>query len=117
MGYRSDVALAVKKQDFVKLKEEIDKIRDAEERDYISTFLTKDPLITERSIDNKVYIILQWQNIKWYDDYPEIIFLNDFLKDKQYDLLIIGEAIGDIEVHYGTDDYILSVDWKIVIRD
>jgi hypothetical protein len=93
MGYRSDVYLAVK-------KEEVEMIEHS--RPVIGKFLAEADKIDVR--DDKVYY--EFHNVKWYANiYPEIILLMEWLQelddvysyDQPYQFARIGEDYEDIE--------------------
>jgi hypothetical protein len=93
MGYRSDVYLAVK-------KEEVESIEHS--RPIIGKFLSEASVIDVR--DDKVYY--EFHHIKWYEhDYAEIILLMAWLQEfddvygweQPYQFVRIGEEYEDIE--------------------
>jgi hypothetical protein len=93
MGYRSDVYLAVK-------KEEVEMIEHS--RPVIGKFLAEADKIDVR--DDKVYYEIH--NVKWYANiYPEIILLMAWLQElddvytyeQPYQFVRIGEDYEDIE--------------------
>ena len=97
MGYRSDVYLAVK-------KEEIEKVDHA--HTLIGKLLSEADTIDVR--DDKVYY--EFHDVKWYDGYEDISALMDFLAELDeacddflapYQFVRIGEEYEDIE-HLGS---------------
>ena len=62
MGYYSDVAIAVQKKDYIKLKQAISSLCSAAD-------LIEAAQKTEIQIDKEKYVVLKWQSIKWYNDF------------------------------------------------
>lgn len=106
MGYRSDVAIAIKLSDKEKFEAAI--------ADYDNKIKLENKFAyTVRDLLNDAddyyygakedYIIIYWNNIKWYDDFAEIIFFNKAMTEDygiKRDLLRVGEETGDIEEDY-----------------
>lgn len=100
MGYRSEVALATRKQDFKILKNL------AKENQIVLDFIDEADIKADDDI-----VILHWDWVKWYSDYPEIKAIDKFLdklreKDAPYKFIRIGESAEDVEVdiNYGNED-------------
>jgi len=100
MGYRSEVALATRKQDFKILKNL------AKENQIVLDFIDEADIKADDDI-----VILHWDWVKWYSDYPEIKAIDKFLdelreKDAPYKFIRIGESVEDVEVdiNYGNED-------------
>jgi hypothetical protein len=94
MGYRSDVYLAVK-------KEEVEKVDHA--HTLIGKLLSQAGTIDVR--DDKIYY--EFHNVKWYDGYEDIAALMDWLAELDetcedflapYQFVRIGEEYEDIEL-------------------
>lgn len=110
MGYRSDVRIRLTKKDYEKMLEEYDK-EILSEVGY-NIFNDKDIFkelpkyeICEKTDDGDDVIKLKdcvyfgWDSIKWYENYTEIDFIIEFIKEcEQYAFCRIGESgEGDIE--------------------
>ena len=100
MGYRSEVALATRKQDF-KISKNL-----AKETQIVLDFIDEADIKADDDI-----VILHWDFVKWYSDYPEIKTIDKFLdelreKDAPYKFIRIGESVEDIQVdiNYGDED-------------
>ncbi len=100
MGYRSEVALATRKQDFKILKNL------AKENQIVLDFIDEADIKADDDI-----VILHWDWVKWYSDYPEIKAIDKFLdelreKNAPYKFIRIGESVEDVEVdiNYGNED-------------
>ena len=104
MGYRSQVAVVIKTADNDKFAEAIN---DWDERYnlkgcYSVKHLIKCADVDEKSKDGE-YRIISWDDIKWYSDikgFKDVDFfehLDDY--DIEYDLIRIGEEMGDYEVN------------------
>jgi hypothetical protein len=84
MGYRSDVVLAVKKQ-YYDL---------ALENPLLKEVLVKWSGSTNSSGD---WIVVQWNWVKWYENYPEIEAFNDWLNHIE-ELDAVASKVQDTEV-------------------
>ena len=102
MGYRSEVALTLGKDDMIRLFAEAKLAKDG-----ISEFLECAKLIKH----NNEYITLYWDWVKWYDGYDEVDFVTHFYKklrdeDKDYAFKRIGEDNEDYESEFGEDYHV-----------
>ena len=114
MGYRSQVKSVVYQTNdkFVKFANDyVDEIEYLTQEFYIS-YGTKG--------DYKV-LYIDFDEIKWYDSFPEVIAWKAFLaKAKEeglhYEFVRLGEDDSDVEIDYGTNDsenYILELERHI----
>lgn len=92
MGYRSDVALCIKKEDFEVLKEKTK----ATEYDIL------DSASTIRFDDEDGVVAIFWGYIKWYPEYEDVAVVENFIDelydaDKPFTFIRIGEERDDIE--------------------
>lgn len=95
MGYRSQVAIAIREEDYELIKEE-----KKENKDFIE--------LLEMGSEDCSYrkngiIVLTWNDIKWYDSFSEIEDMEDFMyklddKEAPYKFIRIGEDYEDIEI-------------------
>ena len=91
MGYRSDVAITMRKEDYELLKE-----FDKENKNLID-------LLESATIREKAGAVsLYWEWLKWYDSFSEVEAIEEFLgklsdEDKPYKFIRIGEEWDDIE--------------------
>ena len=94
MGYRSDVAVALSKNGAAHLKSKLASMTDNDKR-----FLFDHPDCHE--VDDETGAELwRWNYIKWYEEYPEVDAVTDFLNElEEEDFLFIrvGESYDDIE--------------------
>lgn len=110
MGYYSDVAIAVQKKDYIKLKQAISSLCSAAD-------LIEAAQKTEIQIDKEKYVVLKWQSIKWYNDFEEISLIEKFLKKiPHHDFIRIGEEMDDIEEYQVTYHYLIEVQRDISIN-
>lgn len=117
MGYYSDVAIAVQKKDYFKLKQEISSLFSDSELKNKSLNLIEAAQKTEIQIDKEKYVVLKWQSIKWFNDFEEISFIEKFLKKiPHHDFIRIGEEMDDIEEYQGTHHYLIEVQRDISIN-
>ena len=111
MGYRSDVAIAIPKETYKELLISAQDIIDEQLRNSVFNLLTNicKQKIIEKDSD---YMVLLYEGIKWYGD--DVKFLESNLVGKSYDMIIIGEDYDDIEIYYGTDEYLIELERKII---
>lgn len=101
MGYRSDVALVLTKQGVDALKNEISKLDiNSEERKCVAEFLANpDKHIADPSDGSELWY---WEDIKWYSDYLDVAFLENFMLEKvneeDFRFIRIGEDYEDAAV-------------------
>lgn len=103
MGYYSKVAVALRKADFADLQKSYDVFcrANAGNPEVTSDLFTD--CIKRTASDGRV--VLYWSGIKWYDDYPEVKFFMDFIRDLDHmDFLRCGEEPDDIE-EIGNSEY------------
>lgn len=98
MGYRSDIAISMRKEDFELLKE-----FDKENRNLVEL------LGVAEVKESRGAVVIKWDSLKWYPDFPEVQAIEEFLgklsdEDKPYRFIRIGEAIDDTEVEYNYGD-------------
>lgn len=113
MGYRSDIAIAMQKEVYKELLKNANDISDEKLRIVVLNLLTKKCAKKKEMPNNFDYIVLYYENIKWYG--ADVEFLERKLKGKSYDMIIIGEDYNDIKVHYGTDEYLIDLERRIVV--
>ena len=75
MGYRSEVVLAVSKQAMPHFLAVLAKMPEA------CTMVFKDHDKLEKDYDGKGTMLVAWDGIKWYDSYPEIRAIEEFLEE------------------------------------
>ena len=112
MGYRSDIRIRLTKEDFNKLVEEFDKELIQTKKLELNLFEHLD--IYKKEEDYEYYtqdenhewithkencVYFGWDCVKWYDDYEDVEFINNFIFNcKQYAFIKIGESSkGDID--------------------
>lgn len=97
MGYRSDIGLVLTKKANTKLEKKIkclsanDAVRDG----LVWLFETNNV----RRFERENCVLYYWQNLKWYGEFEEIKFIDDFLESirgNEYHFVRIGEENGDI---------------------
>ena len=94
MGYRSEVAISMRKEDFELLKE-----FDKENKNLME--------LLEVAEIKKSWgvVVVKWDSLKWYPEFLEIQAIEEFLgklsdEDKPYKFIRIGEYADDTEVEY-----------------
>lgn len=121
MGYRSDVAIAMKKSDYdvmlqraKELEENSEDVCDFIEEGYKQA-IPNDKHQPENPDD---FVYLFWEWVKWYtrdpEYFPEVTFIDDFLSEiDEYDFVRIGEEEDDTETIYNSGSYLISVERSI----
>ena len=103
MGYRSDVALGLRKVDFEEMMKKVELIEKQDVKKEVLSLIEEGKKNVKQSYDS--FVILYWESIKWYESlYPEIKFIMNFIEDlEEYDYVRIGEDTDDIteELHTG----------------
>ena len=97
MGYRYEVVLVLSKEAREALKEKLNALSKEEKENIESMFSCSD----RRFIHESGAELIHWTWVKWYNSYPEIAFIENFLdncEDEDYYLMRIGEDLGDIEL-------------------
>ena len=87
MGYRSEVAITIHNEAFNNLVEKAK----AENSDAYG--LIKDSSIYKTDKFTTMY----FDSVKWYDDYPDVQFIESFMKCVPYMFKRVGEEYEDIE--------------------
>ena len=113
MGYRSDVAIALASEAIALLKEKLEATKDADKR-YL--FDNPDHHATDNDTGDELF---RWNQVKWYDGYPEVDFVSRFLREldsSSYLFVRVGEQYDDIELcgDYWTNAFGLDVATSIV---
>lgn len=113
MGYKSDVTLAMLRSDFLLLYVKISQIGEDEEdfKRNLLNFFADSKIKCYKEYPK--YVVLNWSNINWNGD--EVNFLDNFLVDRKYNMVIIGENDDDIEVKNTAGEYVLEVIKKAVV--
>jgi len=88
MGYYSCCALTLKNEDFNVL---ISKARQEEDED------AKDIITAADIFQTSDYTTLYWNWCKWYPDYPDIKFIEDFMETVPHVFHRMGESDDDYE--------------------
>ena len=110
MGYRSDCRLRTTKEGYEIMKKEIDKYlkkaKKEKEFDYEpkNIFEYCNKIVVENEI-----VTADWNYMKWYDDYTEIMAFNNALgilqeKDIDYQFMRVGENLEDIEERWSVNN-------------
>lgn len=101
MGYRSEVTLTMYEKDYKELLRQAIKERNNDVVDLIkyAGLYRKNDVIT-----------MHWDWVKWYEEYPDIKFVMDFilLNDVHYSFKRVGEETGDIEELSYDDEHDLT---------
>lgn len=97
MGYRSDVAIALRREDMVDLL----KRAEALDRDAFGILLRGEHIMS----DSGRYVVWHQRWIKWYEDYEAIRFIMSIVRGYDcYAFKRIGEDFDDIETENGYSD-------------
>ena len=107
MSYLSKVGIAIYRADFDAIKKSIalndDTIKALWESAEVSVLPSENDrcvnmLAEERCLEPDAYVVLMWDWIKWYEEFPEVSFIMDAMhKLHHYSYIRIGEETGDVE--------------------
>lgn len=107
MGYRSDVKLILTDKGMEMLKAKVPEPTE-EEPDYMA-----EPIYDTIKIGNDKYWLLEWEDVKWYDDWEDYkvpcavsSLMGELRKmDEPFQFMRVGEAYEDVEVEccYGEE--------------
>lgn len=91
MGFRSDVYICLKNEDYKELAKRTAELAKNENEEYMDTIGQADEITV---LSDTVVITLAWR--KWYDDYKEVALVNNFLDelrdaDKPFKMVILNE--------------------------
>ena len=112
MGYCSEVAIVIKKEDYENHFKGVEQLKDLLE---IGKIITREDLV-----------IIHWDWIKWYDSFPEIQLVNqilDYMENQEnhpYSFTRIGEEDGDIETQYyagKNEEYLCEYNYPVTYID
>lgn len=129
MGYYSKVGIALPEDKYQEMLKEITNMsikkpgmtledltkaqKDANEIVEMITYADTNKIINKAAYSDDEfhkYHILIWNSVKWYSDYPVVMFFENFLGRKyiqdNYEYIIIGEEVDDvcIEKHHHNDN-------------
>lgn len=96
MGYRSQVAIALKKETYYKHENVL--------RDYL-----KD---CDDVPENELGFYFYWDSVKWYDSYEDVKAVQNIMKEsgwEEYAFIRIGEEADDVEQEGDTGSFELYV--------
>lgn len=94
MSYYSDVGIALRIDDYERLKEAF-----AERAGQDDAFSFQEvESFADDFFDLDDYVVLVWHSVKWYGEMPERLFIEHFLKQlDEYQFLRVGEDSKDVE--------------------
>ena len=107
MGYRSEVGLCLTAPAHAKLEDGLLHLPNgggttsAEEAKLIRDFFQ---IAYLKKDDTDGAIAYYWDSLKWYSDYPDVRFVENFLDsldEEEYYLIRLGESDGDTEIKGG----------------
>ena len=81
MGYRSEVVLAVSKKAMPHFLSVLAKEPE------VRTMVFKHHDTLEENYDGEGTLLVAWQNVKWYDSFPEVKAINEFVDELDGDSL------------------------------
>lgn len=97
MGYRSNVSIVLKKDDFERLAG----LSAQCDYDYIASADTLETFVRH---DGQAWVHLGWVDVKWYVDFSEVRLIQDFLADVPHEFLRSGDELEDVEHENSTDE-------------
>ena len=104
MGYRSDITVALTKE--VIMKQLI----------LPNEGYTNLVEYTDDIFDKDTYAVYQINRIKWYESYPEINSINEFLdqlNDEEYGFIRLGEELDDTEKKGSPYDFDMYINREV----
>lgn len=102
MGYRSDVRVILKKEDYEELVKKMNEFY--ERRDYKCRMFDEDEVIVFSQ--NEKWVKFGWDFVKWYESYEDINMIMNFITNcEQYHYMRLGEEIGDLDIRDTIIDY------------
>lgn len=119
MGYYSEVAVMMYKEDYENLVSEIKAHKIPENANYTAEILEKYalellddgctcPETYDYNRNSDVFVRLYWNHIKWYTT-PYIAFIERYFYKNAVDFVRIGEEASDIEEHYNLGRYEIGI--------
>ena len=109
MGYRSEVAIAMKKSDFEELE---GRIKLTNKENVLNLLEVRDHFVDRGDV-----VIIKWDWIKWYDEFEEVDYIDNYLcelreKGHPCSYVRVGESYDDIDeyIFFGEDDNDYSCD-------
>ena len=100
MGYKSDVSIVIRNEDFAVLLH-VAKSRGEEVLKNAQTLLS-----WTRSIrQSEAYTTLYFEWVEWQGYYPEVQFIRDYIMDIPHSFISIGENNSDIEEWSDVDEH------------
>lgn len=105
MGYYSEVAFATRQKTYMKM------LKEAKHNEKILNFITnRGTYVSRIGEGDDAVVILEWFSVKWYDDFDEVKFIEEWMRrgdceldDIQYSFVRLGEDYEDIEVRNSPD--------------
>lgn len=110
MGYYSHVYICMRQSDYAIMRDTIYELADPELKRNIWYLLNAvdtiyDPFYNAKHFKGE-YISMEWYNIKWYYDAPEISYIEKYVKNLPvYHFIRVGEDQDDIENESDGSDY------------
>lgn len=104
MGYYSEVAFATRQKTYMKM------LKEAKDNENILDFITHRAYVSRIGDGDDAVVILEWFSVKWYDDFDEVMFIEEWMRrgdceldDIQYSFVRLGEDYEDSEVRNSPD--------------
>ena len=115
MGYRSEVGLLLNKDAVEKLQDKLQETHDVIRQ---KVFALLGEYADEHYVYDNATELWIWTNIKWYNDFDDVGFIEKFLRTlhtDDYYFIRIGEALDDTETEgdYWDGDIEMAVSRKI----
>jgi hypothetical protein len=119
MGYYSEVAVQMKREDYNRMLEEL-KAQEfrapcwgatpAEIKEYALRFVASGYNaieVKDYNYHNSEFVRLYWNSVKWYAS-PYITFLENFFHNNEVDFIRLGEGT-DVQEYWGLGEYEISL--------
>ena len=126
MGYRSDVAAGIRREDCRRLfaaahKESLrpsnpKKARCYDENGSPEDFLASAVVTEHDRGSDGLWTTLKWLNIKWYPQYEAVKFIESFLKGlDEYQYIRFGDDVDDVEVRDTSPVWLIDTRREIIV--
>ena len=112
MGYVSNVGIALYKEDYEKMKSAAAKTNNENILRFVNSFTEH---VSQES--DIVQLEMSWE--KWYNELPDVKFVEDFLEDIPHKFIRIGEELEDMEENSqgNIETYDMYIERRIIFGD
>jgi len=98
MGYRSDVAIAMYAKDYNTMVRRAQALKNKEIYKFIYNADLYGVIEYDKGFNAAKVRILKWDCTKWYSDYKEIQWIENFIQKIDSAIVVVGEELDDNKV-------------------